>query len=525
MTKAIEQRQFIFDDSRSLQVIEARGALIRRLVPELSGALGFTTALDAGCGLGFFAKILEECGLEVRGFDGRGQNVEEARRRYPQIHFEQGDIQDPGILRLGSFDLVLCFGLLYHLENDLLAIRNLRALTGKGLLLESMCLPDDKPWMLLRNEPALEDQSLTDVAFYPSEGCLVKMLYRAGFAAVYRVSPLPDHDDFRDTRFHSRRRTVLFASPVPVTLPGLVPLTEPLETADPWEKHLTLPQRLRRFAARPAHEKYASIVQRFHRIFPKMPVPCRLSFGAWWFAGNSAIDSSLLWRGFETAELRFVEKFLRSGMCVLDIGAHHGLYTLLASRRVGSGGKVIAFEPSPRERRLLARNLRLNPSSNVRIEPYALGSERSKGELFLVEGGEDGCNSLRPPAVDATTKTVLVDLISLDDYLLNSSLSSVDFVKLDVEGAEREVLLGAAGLLSGSSRPVILAEVQDIRTRPWGYPAREIVQLLDRAGYDWFRILDSGRLAPTEIHDQNYDANLVAIPRDRVADVMGRLAE
>jgi hypothetical protein len=96
-------------------------------------------------------------------------------------------------------------------------------------------------------------------------------------------------------------------------------------------------------------------------------------------------------------------------------------------------------------------------------------------------------------------------------------------VKLDVEGAERDVLLGASNLLSRSLRPVILAEVQDIRTRPWGYPAREIVQLLDRVGYEWFRILSSGLLAPADIHEQSYDANLVAIPRDRVADVFRRL--
>jgi hypothetical protein len=53
------------------------------------------------------------------------------------------------------------------------------------LLVESMCLPEDRPSMLLRTEPRQEDQSLTDTAFYPSEGSLVKMLYRAGFRAVY----------------------------------------------------------------------------------------------------------------------------------------------------------------------------------------------------------------------------------------------------------------------------------------------------------------------------------------------------
>jgi hypothetical protein len=103
---------------------------------------------------------------------------------------------------LGGFDLVLCFGLLYHLENPLLAVRHLRPLTEKCLLLKSMCIPDDKPSILLREEPSESDQGLTDVACYPSEDSLTKMLYRTGFSFVYRLAPLPKHDDFCETFEH-----------------------------------------------------------------------------------------------------------------------------------------------------------------------------------------------------------------------------------------------------------------------------------------------------------------------------------
>src|SRR6266404_4577737 len=201
----------VFDQSHYLKLIEARGATIRRLVSQLKPTLELSTALDAGCGVGFFAQILQEAGLEVHAFDGRTENVEQARTRFPGISFAQGDVENPEIRKLGEFDLVLCFGLLYHLENPFSAIRNLRAVTRKGLLLESMCFPDEEPWMLLREESSLEDQSLWTLAFYATEGCLVKMLYRAGLAAVYRVAALPDHDDFRETSKHARRRTILFA--------------------------------------------------------------------------------------------------------------------------------------------------------------------------------------------------------------------------------------------------------------------------------------------------------------------------
>ena len=139
-----------FDRKEYRQLIDARGETIRRIVAKLKPALELSYAVDAGCGVGFFSQTLVECGLNVRGFDARGENVAEARRRFPHIPFEKGDIVERAILQLGEFDLVLCFGLLYHLENPLLAIRNLRGLTKKCLFVESMCLPGEEPSMLLR---------------------------------------------------------------------------------------------------------------------------------------------------------------------------------------------------------------------------------------------------------------------------------------------------------------------------------------------------------------------------------------
>jgi SAM-dependent methyltransferase len=197
-----------FDQRQYRRLIATRAETIRRVVGKLKPVLSLTTALDAGCGVGFFSKTLEECGLNVCAFDGRAENVVEARKRFPSVPFETADIEDRNTLELGRFDFVLCCGLIYHLENPLLAIRNLRALTGKCLLLESMCIPDKNPLMLLREEPRADDQSLTDIACYPSEGSLVKMLYRSGFPAVYRVTPLPQHDDFQDTPDHERYRGI-----------------------------------------------------------------------------------------------------------------------------------------------------------------------------------------------------------------------------------------------------------------------------------------------------------------------------
>jgi FkbM family methyltransferase len=508
-----------FDQREYRKLIEARGDTIRQVVRKLKFAMGLSTALDAGCGVGFFSQTLAECGLNVCGFDGRAENIGEARKRFPEIPFEQADAENCGILQLGRFDFVLCFGLLYHLENPLLAIRNLRGLTEKCLLLESMCLPEEKASMLLREEPRQDDQSLTELACYPSESSLVKMLYRAGFAAVYRAIPLPDHDDFRETAEHARRRTVLLASGVPVDVAGFRLIPEPHEQEDPWARRpaapATLPQRIGRFLASPARRKYIMLMNRARRVFPEMPIPLRLPFGAWWLAGRSALDEELLYNEFEKVETDFAERLVRPGMTVIDIGAHHGLYTLLLSKRAGRKGRVLAFEPSVRECDRLKKHLRWNRCSNVELVPCALGEEPGEADFFLVEGFQDWCNSLRRPAIDEPTKTVRVSVRRLDAVLVERKISKVDFIKLDVEGAELPVLYGAMGLLQRESRPAILAEVQDVRTLPWGYPAREIIQFLIRMDYRWFAIAAKGALLPISCNQESYDANLVALPVER----------
>lgn len=497
--------------------------MIRKAVAQLKSPLKLSSALDAGCGLGFFSQILQTSGLIVQAFDGREENVQEGRRRFPTVKFACGDIQDPAIRQLGEFDLVLCFGLLYHLENPLAAIRNLRALTGRALLLESMCLPQDKPWMLLREEPRLDDQSLTDLAFYPSEGCLAKMLYRAGFSHVYQVEALPDHDDFRDTPEHTRRRTVLLATRAELSVTGFKLFPEPKETADPWNlrvgKIAKLGQRMRTFAGKPAQKKFVTLARRARKVLPSMPIPLRLPFGAWWLAEESPLDQQLMNEGFEGAELRFVQRYLRPGMIVLDVGAHHGLYTLLASKLVGNSGKVIAFEPSPRERKRLTKHVQFNHARNVQVEAYALGSERGHAELHLANAGNDWCNSLRQP-VEGAQQKIDVEVCLLDEVTNRIGLARIDFLKLDIEGGELAALNGAKNLIASPKRPVILVEVQDLRSAPWGHRGIDVIRYMEKAGYKWAAVLPNGGLRTLDTTQDWYDGNFVAIPSEKFGEIL-----
>src|ERR1700732_410509 len=86
-----------FDQRHYLKLIRARDDMIRRVVMELQPGLGIVSAVDVGCGVGFFSQTLHECGMSVCGFDGRAENIVEARRRFPAVVFEQGEIESADI--------------------------------------------------------------------------------------------------------------------------------------------------------------------------------------------------------------------------------------------------------------------------------------------------------------------------------------------------------------------------------------------------------------------------------------------
>jgi FkbM family methyltransferase len=282
--------------------------------------------------------------------------------------------------------------------------------------------------------------------------------------------------------------------------------------------------RVRRFLQKPWREKAGSIFFRWVHVFPGIPIPVRLPFGVWWLARNDFVGAALFHGGFEKTECSFVERFLRTGMTVLDIGAHHGFYTLLASQKVGPQGRVIAVEASPRERERLHLHSRINGCKNVRIESCALGEAEGTAELYLVHGTETGCNSLRRPEVSQPTEVISVRVERLDRVLQERHIEQVDFIKMDVEGAELSVLKGARELLHRRPRPVILAEVQDVRTKPWGYPAREIIQYLSDAEFRWFRPLPNGGVEELDTGQREYEGNFVAIPAEQIVALEGMIA-
>jgi len=233
--------------------------------------------------------------------------------------------------------------------------------------------------------------------------------------------------------------------------------------------------------------------------------------------GFNVFSRNLHPRPLGGGEWEFVSRFLKSEMTVFDIGANQGFCTLLAAARVGSEGKVIAFEPAPTECRKLRANLRLNRFRNVLVEPIALGSREGVTDFHLCLDHQGSFSSIRRQAPDVTARTELikVPITTLDCYVQRAPLSSLHLIKIDAEGGELDILKGATGTLS-SLRPVIIAELAEVRTRQWGYAASEIYSLVADHGYQWFQTTSEGglRAAPKkECYEP--EQNLVAVPNER----------
>lgn len=184
------------------------------------------------------------------------------------------------------------------------------------------------------------------------------------------------------------------------------------------------------------------------QIVPKtmvMPVLTGSARGSKWIVGAATHGC---WLGtYESEKQQVIASLLNPGDCFLDIGANAGFYTLLAARLVGPTGRVIAFEPLPQNQQKLERHLALNQLTNVTVINAAVCDQDGRAAFQI--GAADECGGL------AITGTLEVDTVSLDGMWKASQLRSPRLIKIDVEGAEGRVLLGAEALIR-ATKPVIL---------------------------------------------------------------------
>jgi FkbM family methyltransferase len=193
----------------------------------------------------------------------------------------------------------------------------------------------------------------------------------------------------------------------------------------------------------------------------------------------------------------FYDVFLKPGMTVVDAGANIGLHTLFFAKRVGPEGRVYAFEPGQSAFDRLQSHVKRNQLTNVRCFNCALGA--AEGIVSLTENSQDNSRNFVVDDFPGKTGTKNVALRSLNQVLEEESVGRVDFLKIDVEGFEPQVLEGASSYLKRQCIRVLQLELDDSSLARSRHTADQVADMLHAAGFrraEWS--YESGGFRPAD---------------------------
>jgi FkbM family methyltransferase len=235
-------------------------------------------------------------------------------------------------------------------------------------------------------------------------------------------------------------------------------------------------------------------------------------------SGDDSVGKPIYLEEYEKDITSFVKEILKGGEIVFDVGANIGFYTILFSKLVGAAGKVHAFEPSIREFLALCRNLSINNSKNVYCNQLAVGNKDGVEQLTVLDDKRFGAyNSLAPinhhfvKSENAHCETARV--ITLDRYCELFPDQIPVLIKIDVEGAEKKVFMGADLLLKSSTAPIIIFEVYEETQIGDGGSANTLTELVRDSGYSLYSFGKGGKLTPFII---GKTLNAIAIKKSHV---------
>lgn len=185
---------------------------------------------------------------------------------------------------------------------------------------------------------------------------------------------------------------------------------------------------------------------------------------------------------FELGETEAISSLLRRGMTFVDVGANKGDFSLLGSALVGATGKVLSFEPEPNNCYWIRRSIELNGYNNIQLFELALGDTNGDAQLYLAR--KSGWHTLIPHQRGRDAGTLTVKKRTLDACLQEIHLDQVDMIKVDVEGAELQVLRGARRTLCNNRQIVLLVDVHP----QMGVNPKDVCDLLLELGFSIYEL-------------------------------------
>lgn len=192
-------------------------------------------------------------------------------------------------------------------------------------------------------------------------------------------------------------------------------------------------------------------------------------------------------------------KILQPGDTFIDIGAHVGYFTVMASMAVGETGRVIAVEPDGENRDALLRQISLNRCENVTIVPCCMGDREGDVE-FYINSDNDGGHALWNPAShpfnERSRQRVikrLCRMVTLDSILASRcDIPPIRAIKIDAEGCEAGIIRGGIGTIQRHRVPFLFIEINHHALHEMGTSAAELVSLIASNGYGGYLVTVEG---------------------------------
>lgn len=253
--------------------------------------------------------------------------------------------------------------------------------------------------------------------------------------------------------------------------------------------------------ALPYHTGKSRIVEaivkrcRLDRLYGQQSVIVRRRGITWKLTPDCIVQRSVYYCScYEAKETRELEKLVRPDWTFFDVGSYFGYYSLLVSRLSGARATVHAFEPFRAHFELLLEHKRVNRFVNLHAHQLAI-SDRSGEVEFQIpslsenRGGGRIIADAEQDIAPETTQTVRT--ISLDAFVAEHDIAKVDFIKVDAEGAEPNVLVGSADTIK-KFRPTMMIEVNPDNLARYGRKPEELSQMLRDFEYTPYRVTRTG---------------------------------
>jgi FkbM family methyltransferase len=214
-----------------------------------------------------------------------------------------------------------------------------------------------------------------------------------------------------------------------------------------------------------------------------------------------------------TAEVAFLEGLARTAKTIIDIGANMGSFTLTMAR-LAPQARVYSFEPAPSTFRLLERNIKLNSLTNISPQMMVVCDRVGTVQFTDATHGAEN-NSLFRAAVQSDCPVVDVPGTTLDQFCRDQSIETLDFLKIDTEGAEPLVLRGATEMFRRKAIKVALMEIAANWLKTGGSSQVQLGHQVRELGYDLFHLNDDGTVGhrmTDDMLDKIVLANVVLLP-------------